>query len=261
MSHYSIGRMPDFSQRAQGEEMMDDFAITDGRLTRALGDLRWVNRWLGGHRAAQSVLAPLLRRTGKLRIVDLGSGGADYPEHVVRWAHRQGLEADVVAVDANPQTVSHAQSALDDRLPAAMRDRVEVACADALDLPYDDDAFDVAVAALFLHHFHGEEAVTLLREMDRVARRGILVNDLHRHPLAYYGVRALGTVTQASAMFRHDGPLSVLRGFRRAELEELAAAAGLRGARVHWRWAFRWVLTTIPRSPSSATGAAEPRSA
>ena len=243
MSHYSIGRMPDFSQRAQGEEMMDDFAITDGRLTRALGDLRWVNRWLGGHRAAQSVLAPLLRRTGKLRIVDLGSGGADYPEHVVRWAHRQGLEADVVAVDANPQTVSHAQSALDDRLPAAMRDRVEVACADALDLPYDDDAFDVAVAALFLHHFHGVEAVALLREM------------------AYYGVRALGTVTQASAMFRHDGPLSVLRGFRRAELEELAAAAGLRGARVHWRWAFRWVLTTIPRSPSSATGAAEPRAA
>lgn len=250
--------MPDFSQRTQAEEMMDDFAITDDRLKRALSDLRWVNRWLGGHRAAQSVLAPLMRHTGRLRIIDLGSGGADYPEHVVRWAHRQGHQAEAVAVDANPQTVSHAQSALDHRLPAPLRDRVEVVCADALDLPYDDNAFDVAVAALFLHHFHGDEAVALLREMDRVARRGILVNDLHRHPVAYYGVRALGAVTQASEMFRHDGPLSVLRGFRRAELEELAAAAGLDDARVHWRWAFRWVLTTIPRS---ATDAAEPPAA
>lgn len=248
--------MPDFSQRAQAEEMMDDFAITDGRLTRALGDLRWVNRWLGGHRAAQSILAPLMRHSGKLRIADLGSGGADYPEHVVQWAHRQGHEVEIVAVDANPQTVSHAQSALDHRLPAALRDRVDVVCADALDLPYDDNAFDVVVAALFLHHFHGEEAVALLREMDRVARRGIIINDLHRHPVAYYGVRALGTVTQASAMFRHDGPLSVLRGFRRAELEDLAAAAGLSDARIHWRWAFRWVLTTIPRTPS-ATDSAE----
>lgn len=249
--------MPDFSQRTQADEMMDDFSIVDGRLTRALQDLRWVNRWLGGHRAADSILLPLLRAAGALRVIDLGAGGADYPEHLVRRAAQDGLDVEVTAVDANAQTVAYAQSALDHRLPAALRGRVEVVPADALDLPYDDDAFDVAVAALFLHHFHGDEAVALLREMDRVARRGILVNDLHRHPLAYHGVRALGAVTQASEMFRHDGPLSVLRGFTRAELEQLAAAAGLRGARVHWRWAFRWVLTTVPAGRPAPRGLGE----
>ena len=249
--------MPDFSRRTQADEMMDDFSITDGRLTHALSDLRWVNRWLGGHRATDFVLAPLLRQSGSLRIIDLGSGGADYPEHLVRWADRQGHRVDVVAVDANPQTVSYAQSALDDRLPAALRNRVEVACADALDLPYDDDAFDVAMGALFLHHFHGDAAVALLREMDRVARHGIIVNDLHRHPVAYYGVHALGTVMGASKMFRHDGPLSILRGFTRGELERLAQQAGFHDATLHWRWAFRWVLTTLSAGSSVPMDSAE----
>ena len=248
--------MPDFSRRTQADEMMDDFSITDGRLTRALNDLRWVNRWLGGHRAADAAIAPLLEKQDALRVIDLGSGGADYPEHLVRWGAQQGRRIDVVAVDANPQTVSYAQSALDDRLPAALRDRVEVVCADALDLPVDDEAFDVAVAALFLHHFHGADAVALLREMDRVAR-GLIVNDLHRHPLAYYGGHALGTVTGASEMFRHDGPLSVLRGFTRDELQQLAEEAALRSARVHWRWAFRWVLTTVSTESTVATDFAE----
>ncbi len=252
--------MPDFSRRTQADEMMDDFSITDGRLTRALADLRWVNRWLGGHRAADSAIAPLLNKQELLRVIDLGSGGADYPEHLVRWGAQQGQRIEVVAVDANAQTVSYAQSALDDRLPAPLRDRVEVVCADALDLPYDDRTFDVAVAALFLHHFHGGEVVALLREMDRIAR-GLVVNDLHRHPLSYYGVRAIGVITGASAMFRHDAPLSVLRGFTRDELQQLADEADLRGARVHWRWAFRWVLTTIPTGSVIATGSAETRAA
>lgn len=240
---------------------MDDFSITDGRLTRALRDLRWVNRWLGGHRATDIVLAPLVATRDALRVVDLGSGGADYPEHLVRWADRRGCRVDVVAVDANPQTVAHAQSALDDRLSPPLRKRVEVVCADAFDLPYEDDAFDVAVAALFLHHFHGADAVALLREMDRVAELGLVVNDLHRHPLAYYGVRALGALTGASAMFRHDGPLSVLRGFRRPDLERLAGAAGLVGPRIVWRWAFRWVLATVPGGASTATASASSRTA
>lgn len=246
-----VDTVPNFNRRIRGEEMMDDFSITDARLTHALNDLRGVNRWLGGHAATQSALVPLLRRSGTLRVIDLGTGGADYPEHLVRWAARHGHRVEVVAVDANPHTVAYAQTALDRRLPATVRARVEVVRADALDLPYPDDAFDVAVAALFLHHFPEEEGVALLREMDRVARRGLIVNDLHRHPIAYYGVRAIGALTRASEMFRHDGPVSVRRGFRRGELLSLAAAAGLQPVRIRWHWAFRWVMSTIDTGEST----------
>ena len=247
--------MPDFSQRIQAVEMMDDFSIVDARLTRALDDLRWVNRWLGGYAATQSVVGPLLKETRSLQVLDLGTGGADYPEHLVRWAARCGHTVEVVGVDANPHTVAYARTALDRRLPVGLRTQVEVVCADALDLPYADDAFDVAMAALFLHHFPGAEGAALLREMNRVARRGIIINDLHRHPIAYYGIQALGALTQASEMFRHDGPVSVLRGFRREELEALAEEAGLEAVRIRWHWAFRWVMDTVAIDESTERNA------
>lgn len=227
---------------------MDDFAITDDRLLRALDELRWVNRLLGGYATTMRVLAPYLeaRRGRAVRLLDLGAGVGDYAEHLVRWADRRGLDVSVTAVDANPATVAHARRTLDRRLPHDLRARIRVEEADALALPYAEDAFDVTLAAMFMHHFKHAEAVTLVREMDRVAREGVLVNDLHRHPLAYYGILVPARLLPVSPMFRHDAPVSVLRGFRRDELEAVARAAGLDAPRIRWRWAFRWSLDTLP---------------
>ncbi|WP_457654326.1 methyltransferase domain-containing protein [Rhodocaloribacter sp.] len=227
---------------------MDDFSITDDRLLRALDELRWVNRLLGGYATTMRVLAPYLeaRRGRAVRLLDLGAGVGDYAEHIVRWADRRGLDVFVAAVDANSATVAHARRTLDRRLPPKLRGRIDVVAADALALPYADDAFDVAMAAMFMHHFEAEDAVTLVREMNRVARDGILVNDLHRHPLAYYGILAPARLLPVSPMFRHDAPVSVLRGFRRADLEAVARDAGLEAHRIRRHWAFRWSLDTLP---------------
>ena len=224
---------------------MDDFSITDARLTSALEQLRLVNRWLGGYAATRAALTPLLRRTRRLHVLDLGTGAADYPEHLVRWADRRGAHLEVTAVDANPVTVDVARAALRRRLPARLRARIHLEEGDALALSFEDDAFDVAHAALFMHHFDEADAVRLLRGMNRVARRGLVVNDLHRHPLAFYGIRTLAWLGSASPMFRHDAPLSVLRGYCRDELRALVRRAGLSRAEVRWRWAFRWLLTTV----------------
>lgn len=239
--------MPAFATRSHLAEMMDDLSITDARLLKALDELRWVNVLLGGYRATMMALVPFLRRHRKrtLRVLDVGTGVADYPEFMVRWADRHGIPLEVVGVDVNPATVAYASEVLDRRLPPPLRDRIAVRVGDALDLPYEAEAFDVVTAALFLHHFEGAEAVQLLREMDRVARHGIVVNDLHRHPLAYYSILGLVHVLPVSPMFRNDGPVSVLRAFHREELEGLAHAAGLRDVAIRWRWAFRWVLSTV----------------
>ncbi len=226
---------------------MDDFSITDERLVGALDELRWVNRLLGGYAATMRALAPYLeaRRGRPVRLLDLGAGVGDYAEHIVRWADRRGLDVSVTAVDANPATAAHARRTLDRRLSPKLRARIHVAVADALALPYADDAFDVAMAAMFMHHLEHTEAVALAREMDRVARDGLLVNDLHRHPLAYYGILAPARLLPVSPMFRHDAPMSVLRGFRRTDLEAIARSAGLEAPRIRWHWAFRWSLSTL----------------
>lgn len=225
--------------------MMDDFSITDARLQGALENLRQANRWLGGYASLQRALAPLVQPGARLRLLDAGTGAADAPAHLVQWADARGAHLEVVAIEANPATADYARRLLDRRLPPRLRARVRVEVGDALDVPCAADAFDVATAMLFLHHFDEEKATALLREMQRVARRGLVVSDLHRHPLAYYGLKALGAALPVSPMFRHDAPLSVRRGYTRGDLKDLARAAGLRAPRVRWHWPFRWTLSTI----------------
>src|SRR5690554_3181293 len=99
------------------------------------------------------------------------------------------------------------------------------------------------MASLFLHHFTLDECVRLLKMMRGLARTGVLISDLHRHPAAYYSILGVVNLLPVSPMFRNDGPLSVLRGFKRAELEEMANRSGAVDYQVRWHWAFRWSLT------------------
>jgi len=228
---------------------MDDFSVDDAQLQVALRDLRRINRLLGGHRATDTVLDPTLRDRASLRVLDVGTGSGDYPVHLVRRGAQMGMSVEVVGVDLNPVTVGHGRAWLDNALAPTLRRRARIEIGDALALPYPNNSFDIAHAALFLHHFHGTDATQLLREMNRVARLGIVVNDLHRHRLAYAGIWLLSRLLRMAPMVQHDGPISVLRGFTRAELHALAQSAGLPRPTVRWHWAFRWTLSTLPDGP------------
>jgi ubiquinone/menaquinone biosynthesis C-methylase UbiE len=224
---------------------MDAPDVRGPALRSALRDLRRINRLLGGLRATRAGLAPLLRHRRSLTMLDVGTGTGDYVADAVRQGAHTGCAVEATGVDLNPVTIGHGRAWLDHTLPRPLRSRARLEIADALALPYADDTFDVTHAALFLHHLHGAAAVQLLREMDRVSRLGILVNDLHRHSLAYVGIWGLSRLFGMSPMVQHDGPVSVLRGFRRADLAALARRAGLRRPRIRWHWAFRWTLSTV----------------
>jgi 2-polyprenyl-3-methyl-5-hydroxy-6-metoxy-1,4-benzoquinol methylase len=248
------GGMISFQTRTNEDELMDDFSITDDRLTDALDQLRNVNRWLGGYDTTMVVLAPWLKAKAAanpgqpLRILDLGTGIADFPEYIVQWAAQQtpAIDLEIVAIDANPVTVDYAQKSLAKRLPANLAAKIRVEVADALDLPYADGEFDVAMGAMFLHHFAAPKAIAIVRDMQRVTRGGILINDLHRHQLAYFGIYSLTRIFRAAEMMQNDGPVSVLRGFRSSELQAIGEAAGLPQFTLKWYWPFRWLLSTLP---------------
>jgi len=241
----SLFPLPDFETRYEGTEWMDDPDVGGEPLRTALENLRWINRLLGGLRATRAVLSPLLRTQSQLDVLDVGTGTGDYLVHLARIGPQFDTEVRAVGVDLNPTTVGQGRAWLDETLGTRLRSRVRIEIGDALNLPYPDDAFDVVHAALFLHHVHGPEAVALLREMERVSRFGIVVNDLHRHPLAYAGIWILSRVAGCSPMVQHDGPLSVRRGFRQADLRRLADAVPLPRPAIRWHWAFRWTLSTV----------------
>lgn len=242
-----LDTLQSFAERAVAQEEMDDLSIDGPHLQDALRDLRFINRLLGGYRCLRLALMPLLiRRAGSaLTILDLGAGGADYAEQILSWGRRHRVEIRIVAVDANAAIVRYAVDELNGRVAPPLRDRIEVVQGNALDLPYDDGSFDVVTASLFMHHLSNPDCVRLLCEMDRIATEGIIVNDLYRHPLAWAGFRTLSAALRLSPMVRHDGAVSVRRGFHPGELVALARAAELTSARIGRRWAFRIYMTTL----------------
>jgi 2-polyprenyl-3-methyl-5-hydroxy-6-metoxy-1,4-benzoquinol methylase len=226
----------DYSRRSREAELLDDAALDGDELARTLDELETINRLLGGHAASFAGLEELLPATPRsLSVLDVGTGCGDFPRRVSAWARRRGIEVRVRGIDLSAATVAHARAR--SRELAAL----EFEQADALALPADQ-CFDVVHAGMVLHHLEGERAVEFLRRLYGAARLGVVVNDIHRHPLAYHSIRLLTRALSRSRLVRNDAPVSVLRAFRRHELEALATAAGLPRPRIAWRWAFRWVM-------------------
>jgi SAM-dependent methyltransferase len=206
----------------------------------ALRDIRRVNRMLGGRRAVLHPLAMLLDgqpANGCLDVLDIGTGGADLPLEMVELGARNGKRVTVTAVDRDPAAAAAAVRF------AAHHPGVRIVRADAEDLPFADRSFDLVTASMFLHHFDHRGAVDLLRKFRRIARRAVVVNDLRRHRLPWAFIATVAHVTRRDPMFRHDAPLSVLRGFTDDELRDAARDAGVGSPRIERRWPFRLVMT------------------
>jgi hypothetical protein len=85
-----------------------------------------------------------------------------------------------------------------------------------------------------------EDLVFMLHWMKQNSRVGFFINDLHRHPLAFYSIQFLTRVFSKSYLVKNDAPLSVKRGFKKKEWKELFDLAGIHNFDCQWRWAFRW---------------------
>lgn len=210
---------------ANATELLDGPLTDEAALIGTLTDLRRVNRWLGGSaisaRAVDALLEPSVSRVS---LLDVGTGGADIPIHLVRRFARTGRSLAVLGVDAREEVLAAART-LHPRLPESTA--IELAVTDGRSLPYPDGSFDIVHSSLLMHHLEPRDAVAFLRESRRVARRGVIVNDLVRARLHWVVARVLFTLGTRNPLSRHDGPVSVQRSYTRVELRALLAAAGL----------------------------------
>lgn len=214
-----IDRWPWQFSRTDQIELMDVRGHDPAVLAENLADIRRTNRWLGGVRLTIRGLEHLthdLRAGDEFAILDVATGSADIPAAVIAWTGRRGLRAHVVATDLSLEVLG---------LSLRGVDGIEFAVADARCLPFADACFDVAMCSLVLHHLRPDEAVQMLREMRRVARRGIVVNDLVRSRWGYAGAWLLSRVLTRNPLTRNDGPLSVRRAYTHSEMAALAARA------------------------------------
>lgn len=228
-----------FTLRAEQEERMEDPGTSAAEFIRALEDIRWVNRYLGGTDIALATLQNMIRAYPEQthwRLLDLGTGAGDIPLALYQWGQQHGVSLSITAVDCHPVAVDYARN-----LTAHIPD-ISVWQADALQLGCEDGSFDIAFSSMFMHHLSNDGAVRLLQEMDRLSCRGFFISDLERHPMAYWGIKTLGWLLSKGSVFRHDAPLSVRRGFNREELGRLLIESGLRQVNIRPCWPYRWVI-------------------
>ena len=237
-------------ERCHDPELLDDFRITGPEVDLALREIEAVNRYLGGAATSLAGLAPRLRgRRQKVRLLDIGTGGGDLPVAIARLARRRRVPLEIVAVDLGADACRRAR--------AAARDYPEITIvrADVFALPFPPRSFHLAHCAMFLHHFTQEESARILTRLGGLVREGIVVNDLHRHALAYHAIRILTRFLSRSRLVKNDAPLSVRRAFRAVDLDDFKGRCGFPRFRYRWRWAFRY-LCEIDVSDVSTDGRA-----
>jgi SAM-dependent methyltransferase len=220
----------------RGVEILDDPNVDPDLMTRSLADVARSNSLFGGLSSAIDELKEVLDELPReATLLDVGTGLGDIPCRAREVARQNGIELTTVGLD----------SALE--LARASRPVLTLAvCGDALRLPFADNSIDIVMCSQVLHHFAGTDALKLLREMNRVARARVIVSDLRRSWIAVAGLWLASFPLRFHAVSRHDGVVSVLRGFTPDELVDTVRQAVARDPVVHRRRAFRVTTSWVP---------------
>ncbi len=227
-----------FEQRSDKLERMDTGDYTPEEYERCLAELVFINRFLGDAAALKNTLLRDVQSEDlrNFSVLDVGAGSGEMLRAIAKFARKRNRKSNLCGLELNARS---ARAVLEESRIYA---EISAVRGNALCLPFADNAFDYTICTLFTHHFKDENVVKILREMARVSRRKIFVVDLHRHKTAYALYKIFCTAFGISDFVRGDGSLSILRAFKKEELENLAIKANLSKISVERHFPFRLVL-------------------
>ena len=231
----------DTTYRSNATEIMDDFSMKGELLRDTLDKLGKINKWLGGNHVTIDGVKQLLNNQDKTKtytILDLGCGHGDMLRLLADYGRSHGFKFNLIGIDANEDAVAYAQELSTDYSELSFQHL------DIFSKEFKSLDFDIALSTLFLHHFKSDDIKRLLNELISKASIGIVVNDLHRSKLAYGLFKLLGLVI-SNDMIVQDGLTSILRAFKRKDLESYSNQLQLK-SQISWKWAFRfqWLIRT-----------------
>lgn len=222
--------------RRHGTEILDGEGLDPRVVQRSMADVARANSLFGGAAALLAELEPTLDVLPPVAtLLDIGTGLGDIPARAAHRADARGVELRTVGVDIAFELAAASSAKLD-----------AVLCADALQLPFAESSVDVVTCSQVLHHFQGDRASLLLREMNRVARLRVVVSDLRRSYAAAGGLWVASFPLMFHPISRHDGVVSVMRGFTPDELRRLVRDAIGATPEVKRRFAFRVTTSWAP---------------
>jgi ubiquinone/menaquinone biosynthesis C-methylase UbiE len=207
-------------QRVDAPEILDSNACSPREAQAVLKVLSRINRWFGGVRTTQKMVAHVAQVAGikRLSLLEVAAGSGQVPDLVRKKLARRGIALDVTLLD---MARSHLP-AVDPRGGNGQRQSPSVV-ADALAVPFAEGAFDVVSCSLFAHHLDPQQLKHFVQEALRVSRRAVLINDLVRHPL-HLALAYAGYPIMRNRVAWLDGLTSVRRAYVPKEIERLLRA-------------------------------------
>ena len=226
-----------FEHRSSESEMLDATDIQKELLYKNLGELDFINRALGGRDISINGIKKLVTDKNKLyHIADLGCGSGDTMQGIADWANAKGYQVKLTGVDIKPDAIGYLMS------HCKNYPEISGAVSDYRDFLKRGTAVDIIHCSLFCHHLKNEELEELFSYFRLYAKTGFVINDLHRHWIAYYGVKMITHLLGGSELSKNDGPISVLRAFKPEELQQLLQKAQITNYVIKWKWAFRFLV-------------------
>lgn len=224
-------------QRARKAELMDDLSAGGPELREALQHLRVLNRIFSAAAPTLFGVQRLWREADKpsrLSVLDIGSGSGDVNRQLLSWADASRIELNITLADITEEACEEARQFFRNE------PRVQVMRSDLFDLP--EACADVITGTQFVHHFDEEELPAVVDRMRRASRLGVVINDIHRHWIAWAAVWLAARMISDNRYIRNDGPLSVAKGFRSADWKKLGRAIGDTHMFFAWRPLFRYAV-------------------
>ena len=228
-----------FPPRNLRDELLDLDEASYEEVQDSLQDVATVNRYLSGYRVLLQHMEPILKShkaNRPFRVMDAATGSADQPVELVKLARRIGVPIHITAIDINAKMLKLAQKEV------ACYPEIQLLQCDILSLPFRENAFDLVVNSLSLHHFSWDKAVTILRTIYKVGRLGIVVNDLHRSRVAHVVIFILTRIFTRNRLTRYDAPVSVMNAFTPKEFCKLAQQAKIDPYEIHRHFPYRIAL-------------------
>lgn len=187
-----------------------------------LDQLDQIGRYLGGDRATLKGFKHFNPQT----IVDVGCGGGKFTERLsLRFPYSKvtgiDLSSDAISYTKPTENLSFEVGTLDGK-----------------------KSYDIVTSTLVCHHMTDQQLIQFLKDAYSVAKQGIILNDLHRHPLAWLSFFAVSRCFFRNRLVMHDGLISIRRSFVRKDWFEYLQKAGIprEMCSLKWCFPFRWIV-------------------
>lgn len=227
--------------RTNEAEIMDDFQMEGASLEEALDKIARINQLLGGNQLTLQGIKSLIKNidaSRELTIVDVGCGNGDMLRYIAQFGKSNSFKFKLIGIDANAFTIKHAQNL------SSNFDSISYKCEDIFNDDFQNLKYDILLCTLTLHHFKDEEILNLMKVFYSNSKIGIVINDLHRSKVAYRLFQLICMIFGLNRMSKYDGLISILRGFKKEEIQSFSKQLGFKKYTLQWKWAFRyqWII-------------------